>query len=112
MRFATTAAVALASMITVGCPALGKGPKAERGFAQSQPIIDALDAYHRTKKAYPDSLSHLVPNYLEPVAYRAPVEYHKLQGDDYEISFRYEGPGMNECHYQGSSRKWSCSGYF
>jgi len=112
MRFATTAAVALASMTTVGCPAPGKGPKAERGYAQAQPIISALDAYHRTKKAYPDSLAQLVPNYLDPVADRAPVEYHKVQDDDYEVSFRYVGPGMNECHYQGSSRTWSCSGHF
>ena|SRR6266566_8021611 len=112
MRFATTAAVALASLTTVGCPAPGEGQKAEGGYAQSQPIIGALDAYHRTKKAYPDSIAQLIPNYLDPVAYRAPVEYHKLQGDDYEVSFRYVGPGMNECHYKGSSRKWSCSGHF
>jgi len=112
MRFPSTVVLALVCVAAFGCPPPGKGAKAERGYAQAEPIISALDAYHRTKKAYPDSLSQLVPDYLAPAAYRAPVEYRKLQGDDYDVSFRYSGPGMNECEYRGSSRKWSCSGYF
>jgi len=110
--FAAPFGLGLLCVVTVACPAPGKGPKAARGYAQAQPIINALAAYHRAHDAYPDQLSTLVPDYLDSVAVRAPVEYSKLASDDYEVSFRYVGPGSNHCTYRASARVWSCSGLF
>ena len=111
-RFAVVIQTWLLSVVTVACPAPGKGPKAARGYAQAQPIINALAAYHRAHDAYPDQLSILVPGYLDSMALHAPVEYRKLASDDYEVSFHYVGPGSNHCTYRVSARAWSCSGLF
>ena len=111
-RFAASFGLGLLCVVTTACPAPGKGPKAARGYAHAQPIINALAAYHRAHDVYPDELSTLVPGYLDSVAFRAPVEYRKLASDDYEVSFRYVGPGSNHCTYRASARVWSCSGLF
>ena len=112
MRVTSTFALMLVCAAAFACPAPGKGPKAERGYAQAQPIIGALSAYHRANNTYPRSLAQLVPAYLDSASFRAPIEYRALESGDYEVSFRYVGPGMNECVYRASSRRWSCSGWF
>src|SRR5438093_6303902 len=92
----------LLCVVTVACPAPGKGPKAARGYAQAQPIINALAAYHRAHNEYPGDVSTLVPGYLDAVAFHAPIAYRRLTSDDYEVSFRYVGPGRNDCTYRAS----------
>jgi hypothetical protein len=42
---------------------------------------------------------------------RYPLEYRR-DGTDFILSFRYAGPGMNECRYASVVRRWRCSGYF
>ena len=111
-RFVTRFRLGLLCVVIATCPAPGKGPKAARGYAQARPIINALAAYHRAHNDYPGEVSTLVPGYLDSVAFHAPIEYRRLTSDDYEVSFRYVGPGRNDCTYRASVRVWSCSGLF
>jgi hypothetical protein len=111
-RLAATCRLLLVCVATLACPPPGKGPKAERGYAEAQPVIDALIAFHRANNAYPAILSQLVPAYLDSMSLTSATQYRKLESDDYEVSFRYAGPGMNTCVYRASARKWSCSGLF
>lgn len=107
------AALCLVIGVTVyGCPSPGHGAAAERRYAQAQPIIDALTAYHKATGQYPDRLGTIVPTYLDSAALRTPVEYSKLQPNDYELSFRYTGPGSNRCAFRASASRWSCSGLY
>src|SRR5512143_3453917 len=92
-RLVTICALALACLAMSACPAPGKGAKAERCYAEAQPIIDALTAFHRARNAYPASLSELVPTYLDSVSPTTMTQYRRLESDDYEVSFRYSGPG-------------------
>ena len=111
-RLVTTCTLALACIAVSACPAPGKGAKAKRGYAEAQPIIDALAAFHRANNAYPVSLSELVPTYLNKDSLTTTTQYRRLESDDYEVSFRYAGPGMNTCAYRATTRRWSCSGLF
>jgi hypothetical protein len=97
----------------------GKGPKAERGYQRSAPIIAALERYRAERGQYPDSLRMLVPRYLPERALRVPdhpQEHYPLQyqrtATGFELTFRYVGPGMNECTYTPVAKKWDCGGYF
>ena len=94
-----------------GCPAPGKGAQAEREYARARPIITALAAYHRAGNEYPSRLSVLAPRYLDSGTIDSAFSYRSDSGD-YELSFRYYGPGSNRCTYRGSAGKWSCSGLF
>ena len=111
-RLVATCTLALACIAMSACPAPGKGAKAKRGYAEAQPVIDALTAFHLAHNAYPASLSELVPTYLNSVSPTTTTQYRRLESDDYEVSFRYAGPGMNTCAYRATARKWSCSGLF
>jgi hypothetical protein len=91
----------------------GVGEKAERGFAASQLIIDALEAYREDHGVYPDEAVDLEPGYL-PVLWTggADVDYsYIMSGDDYSFSFHYRGPGMNTCKYKPGA-EWHCSGAY
>src|SRR5712691_11118039 len=95
-----------------GCPAPGKGPKAEAGYQRAAPVLAALEAYHAQHHNYPDSLAQLIAaNLAQSTLLTAAVEYRHT-GDDFQLSFRYFGPGVNDCTYLGSERQWSCSGHF
>lgn len=113
-RFLVVAAAALA--VLTACPPPGKGPRAERGYRLAAPVIDALERYHQAHGVYPDSLPQLVPAFLPSSALRAPVPGHPFRygraPDGYTLTFRYVGPGMNECTWTPVSRSWNCSGYF
>lgn len=101
------------------CVPPGEGPKAARGYARAAPVIAALDSFHSVVGRYPDSLPQLVPDFLrqESLAIpgrkleRYPLEYER-SATDFILSFRYVGPGMNNCRFRASSRRWECSGYF
>lgn len=99
-----------------GCPPPGKGPRAERGYEAAAPVIDALERHLQERGAYPDSLPQLVPAFLPDSALREPHPGYPLRyrrtPDGYALTFRYTGPGMNECTWTPRSREWDCSGYF
>jgi hypothetical protein len=42
---------------------------------------------------------------------RYPLGYRRA-GGEYELSFRYAGPGMNECTYRSAAAAWRCHGDF
>ena len=44
-----------------------KCKEAKEGFAHSQPVIAALDAYRQEHGGYPDNLNALVPRYIPAV---------------------------------------------
>jgi hypothetical protein len=101
------------------CEAPGEGPKAARGYARAQPVIAALDSFRVANAAYPDSLEQLIPTFLPasalvpPAASQEhyPFEYKK-EAADFELTFRYTGPGMNWCTFRASRRTWQCGGLY
>jgi hypothetical protein len=92
----------------------GKGPIAEEWFKRCQPIIDSLENYKTSNHRYPDALSDLVPAYATAVPEeelkQATLQY-RMQDESYELTFKYYGPGVNNCVYRPGS-KWVCSGYY
>ena len=102
-------------VILTGCPGPGEGRKAEAAFARAQPIIDALARCNEVRGEYPDRLDALVPDYLPESTLELrseyPFEYRRTE-ESYELSFRYVGPGMNECVFAPERERWDCSGYF
>lgn len=95
----------------------GQGIKAESGYQTCQPIIDALARFYTVKQAYPETLDELSPDYLDPIPkdYAGyPIEYKKTT-EAYQLTFSYEGPGMNHCSYipaRDSTAVWNCYGYY
>ncbi|MBM3124446.1 MAG: hypothetical protein FJZ87_05140 [Chloroflexi bacterium] len=90
----------------------GAGPKAFDGYMACAPIIEALNKYHESNGAYPESLQELVPEYLAEVpdsVNDAPITYSKTE-ESYALSFSYIGPGLNYCTYSPS--EWKCSGAY
>jgi len=97
----------------------GKGPKAERGYRRSEPVIAALERYRAERGSFPDSLPMLVPRYLPASALRVPaapgenrpLAYRRID-PGYELTFTYFGPGVNECVYVSIDGKWKCGGHY
>jgi len=95
-------------------PPPGKGAKAELGYERCAPIIEALAAYRQRESAYPETLEALVTAKdltAIPLGPQDGILGYTRTTRSYELSFHYEGPGMNNCTYKPES-KWSCSGYF
>src|SRR5690348_7641586 len=100
-------------MLVLACDPPGKGPAAERGYRRSAPVIAALERYRQARGAYPDSLPMLVPEFLpasalavpEPGREHYPLEYRATPGG-YQLTFRYAGPGMNDCTYTSHDARW------
>lgn len=111
--------LALAMLLLPACDPPGKGPKAERGYRRADPVISALAAYRDAHGSYPAALAELVPRYLPAQALAVPrreqeaypLEYTRT-ANGYELSFRYVGPGMNECTHRVPPGAWECEGYF
>lgn len=118
-RIAFALALAAAVVALGGCPAPGEGPRAERGYRRSAPVIAALERYRGARGTYPDSLRQLVPAFLPDSTLRVPdrnrerypLDYRRTP-DGYVLTFRYTGPGMNACAYTSAPAEWKCSGYF
>jgi hypothetical protein len=126
--FATSLLVGSLAFCVTSCwtPA-GKGRKAKEGYSAAVPVIAALDRFH-------EELNELVPLYLPAEALllhggiqpasspraassaegwdiRPRFGYHQ-DGDAYDLSFSYTGPGMNQCWYDSKTKKWGAGGYY
>lgn len=103
--------VLLTLLAVSGChlygPAPGNGAKAEYFYARAEPIIQALEAYRHSTGSYPEKLEALRPDYIRDIDWPAHM-YRRTQGE-YELSFSYEGPGINSCVYR-PAENWDCSG--
>ena len=112
-------AVAAVLAVVVGCDAPGKGSKAERGYRRAAPVVAALARFRVERGQYPDSLSQLVPTFLPEAALalpshpqeQYPLEYRR-EADQYGLTFRYVGPGTNECTYRSQADAWDCGGLY
>jgi hypothetical protein len=97
------------------CPAPGNDDRARSAMLDAKPVIAALNRYHQEKKSYPKSLSELIPKYLSESDYSAIVEkefMYMARGGDYELTYRYVGPGINACTYRPESGEWKCHGHY
>ncbi len=107
------------SVVLAGCCAPSECPQAQEGFAKAQPFIDALEQYRQDHGAYPERLMDLAPIYLLPntisSARKSFVDgyalVYRLTDESYRLTFRYTGPGMNQCDYT-PEEGWQCSGYY
>lgn len=114
-------AFAISVLLLTGCDtylapwaaAPGEGLKAERGYDSAQPVITALADYHAEYRNYPESLARLIPDFASDIS-KAEQSRHLRYvplGQTYELSFSYEGPGMNTCVYRPGGN-WRCGGFF
>ena len=117
MRANKSTLFAIIVAAAVGCDAPGEGPKADRWYERAKPVIAGLDSFRVVRGQYPDSLSQLVPEFLAVHALEVPAatqEHYPLEyeglGDNYKLTFRYVGPGMNRCSIEGTRRTWACRG--
>jgi hypothetical protein len=106
-----------ALLLLAACPAPGEGSKAERGYRRAAPVIAALARYRGETGTYPDSLARLAPRWIAADALEPPVQpeypFSYMRTDDgYLLTFRYAGPGMNDCMYSQPPGKWKCGGHF
>ncbi len=85
----------------------GKGPRAERGYQMSRPVIEALKQYYEKNGEYPEGLAALVPDYIKEI----PSIGYRKKDPSYELEFSYEGPGVNRCVYT-PEKDWNCSGHY
>ena len=90
----------------------GEGPEAAAGYRWGEPIVAALETYHRDHGRYPDSLSVLTPRYVakEVLTLPPPVAGPGYQLDrrgGYSLSFFYTGPASNTCTYTPAKRRWT-----
>lgn len=94
-------------------PSPGQGRKAERGFQAAKPLIFALNNYHSDHLAYPDALTDLIPDYISVVPIPSDDEkfLYETKDEQFSLTFRYFGPGVNTCIY-ATDTGWVCSGYY
>jgi len=111
--------IALLLVPLAACPGPppGKGPKAARGFQRSAAVTAALDRYHDETGRYPARLGDLAPRWIAPAALEPPVQpqypfEYLSTGDGYLLTFRYSGPGMNDCEYSQPPGEWKCGGHY
>jgi hypothetical protein len=104
--------------VAVCTPPAGRGVTAERRYREAEPLIAGLEAFHRARGVYPDSLEQLVSAFLAPAQLSAsrmdpdgPFAYTR-DSAGYTLRFEYHGPGMNHCEYRSMQGRWSCGGYF
>ena len=94
----------------------GAGRCAADGYRRADPILRALEKYRTRFATYPDSLQQLVPTFLSASALAGPESTHPFHlsrvADAFVLSFKYVGPGMNECQYPSKTKKWTCGGSY
>ena len=96
------------------CPGPGEGAKAELGYRECAPVLDALGRHFARTGQYPAALDELVnPDdalTAVPEPNGNPLRYSSTN-TDFELVFTYTGPGVNHCS-TSRARTWSCSGYY
>src|SRR5262245_19898453 len=120
MRRTLTAAFLLPLILCcAGCPAPGKGPKAEALMKSAEPVVATLRQYHAKRSGYPAALRELVPGNLPENAWRTAegqplddVFSYRRVDQSYELKFTYTGPGINNCLYRPETAKWECFGHY
>jgi hypothetical protein len=69
---------------------MGRWQALERIVPHGQPIIDALDAWHKDKADYPKMLSELVPRYLDNLPTTGLAGYPDFQYEQVDAETPYE----------------------
>ncbi len=111
---ATVVVAALAGPPGCSSTPLGTGPVADAAYAEAKPVIAALESFKAAKGHYPAKLVELVPAYVPrvpPESGPGTIFNFVPKGSSYQLSFSYEGPGMNNCAYE-PGRTWSCRGHY
>jgi hypothetical protein len=86
----------------------GESSKAKAGKAATQPVIDALEAYHAAHTAYPTDLEVLAGEGggLPSHVMGHPLRYEPFDGT-YDLTFTYATPLPFHCTYNPATR-WKC----
>ncbi len=94
----------------------GESETAKRGFALSQPVIEALEKYRQDNQNYPQSIPQLTPKYLKETlkdSNELNFTYNfNEQKKSYQLEFSYSeagSVGISECSYYSDTKAWSCS---
>jgi hypothetical protein len=98
-------------------PPVGRGATAEWCYQTTTPILGSLEKFRASNGTYPDSLSSLVPAFLDAnalstarMATNGHLSYQR-DGAGFTLRFDYHGPGMNHCSYASRTPHWVCGGY-
>ena len=86
----------------------GEGPKARTGKTATQPVINALEAYHLVHNNYPADLEVLSGEGggLPSQVLGHPLRYDR-EGATYDLTFSYATPLPVHCTYNPETR-WKC----
>ena len=100
MRKLIFLSVSLAVLLLYGCGLVAPEAAARRkASGHVQPVLTALENYHRDHKAYPTNLAQLSPDYLKgdvkkfleghsDVGIVWSLQYERVNPSDYELWFR------------------------
>lgn len=80
------------------------------GYEICAPIIQAVSKYKSEEKIYPDSLSLLIPNYLDSIPSQIngyPLDYQLSEEYGYVIRYTYCKRELNRCLYSPKTY-WCC----
>jgi hypothetical protein len=111
MRILTRAVVAAALFALAGCSVwpVDQDPKGMDYRRNANEVIDALQAWHRDKGAFPASLGALTAGYLRAIPDEPHLDYHPADGS---LSYRYtpSWPQLRPvwCQSVGNSTDWKC----
>jgi hypothetical protein len=93
----------------------GGGEKATRCYQAANGLMRAVYNYRRQHGSYPASIRDIPRESLKGV-HPAPegrfIEYEARADGEFQVSFEYSGPGMNQCIYSSRSKRWECSGWY
>lgn len=114
MRFICALITFVAFSFASSCDDPGKGDLARAGFEYCSTMISSLEAYRCENGRYPDSLGQLsifaddqkVPQEING------LEYGLDSAGNYALTFVYNGPGVNRCTFESTTKDWACEGYY
>lgn len=92
----------------------GGGEKANRGYRAANAMMRAVYSYRAANGRFPASVDALRQAGSRPPTFTedgSPLRYDS-DGANFELGFKYSGPGMNECVYSSVTREWSCHGWY
>jgi hypothetical protein len=112
----------IVSSMLCGCTLI-TGPQAGQGSAdretqrKAEPVIAALEQFHKDHGSYPRKIQELFPRYIaDQHALGVGSFSYSKQGPDYVLMYDYVSGfaiyrGINQCVYYSKKKKWECGGY-
>jgi hypothetical protein len=110
-------ALSLCGCTLITGPQPGEGSRDRETRRKTEPVIAALERFHRERGHYPAKIQELVPRYLADQRDLGIGSFnYSKQGSEYILMYDYVSGfalhrGVNQCVYYSKKKKWVCGGY-